>query len=363
MSVPAEVLERLAAATLERAGCSSGEAAIIAHHLVEANLMGHDSHGVVRVPRYVEWVERGWLVPGAPLSTVVELPGIRVLDANFGFGQVQGRRATEIGIREARERGLALVALRHAGHLGRIGAYAEQAIEAGLVSVHFVNVAGSLLVAPFGATERLISTNPVAIGIPTGDEWPFVLDFATSLVAEGKVLVARQSGTRVREDALVDEHGRPTGDPAVLYGEEEQGYPDPTRGRGALRPFGEHKGSGLALACELLAGALTGSGSQARPTERIYNGMLSIFVEPGHLRDRDGFLAEVRDFLARLRGARPVDPVEGVLAPGDRERRTMQVRRETGIPLSGEVRRRLVETARRLGVPEDIVRPLEEGGR
>ncbi len=355
MSVPPEALCRLAAAMLERAGAPPAEAREVAEHLVEANLTGHDSHGVVRIPRYVAWIRRGWLVPGATLTPVLETPVLCVLDAGYGFGPVQGRRAVAAGIARARQHGLALVALRHAGHLGRIGAYAEQAVAAGLVALHFVNVAGSLLVAPFGARERRLSTNPFAIGIPTGDDRPFLLDCATSLIAEGKLLVALEGGRPVRTDALMDADGQPTGDPRALYGDGPHTPPDPSRGAGALRPFGEHKGSGLALACELLAGALTGSGTNVRPRDRLYNGMLSILIDPARLGDGDAFLAEVRAFLDWVRAARPVDPVVGTLVPGDPERRTAAKRRRHGIPLARPLRAQLAACARDLGVAEALI--------
>ncbi len=356
MSVAAEALTTLAAAMLERLGCPPEEAREVADHLVEADLQGHASHGVVRLPRYVDWVRRGWLIPGRPPEVVVDGAAFLVVDGGFGFGQMQGRRATEMGIARARRHGVALVALRRAGHLGRIGRYAEQAVAAGLVSIHFVNVAGSRLVAPFGARERRVSTNPLAIGIPSGDDRPFVLDFATSVVAEGKLLVALESDRPVREDALVDAEGRPTGDPRALYGERRHPFPDPARGRGALRPFGEHKGSGLALACELLAGALTGSGTNVRPLDRIHNGMLSIFVDPARLGDSAAFLAEVRAFLDWVRAARPVDPVTGTRVPGDPERETAARRRAHGIPLARPLGARLAALARELGVDAELVR-------
>ena len=234
---------------------------------------------------------------------------------------------------------------------GRIGDFAEMGIEADVVSIHFVNAYNSLLVAPYGSRSRRFSTNPIAIGVPTGDDRPFVLDFATSVVAEGKVLVAHQGGKPVPDNALVDEQGRLTGDPLALYGAGEEGaFADPRRGKGALRAFGEHKGSGLALACELLGGALTGSGSNASPDGVFHNGMLSIYLDPGHFDAGTGFAAEVRAFVDGIRASEPIDPAEGVMVPGDKERRTAAERRRDGIPLSEETWAAILGAARSSGV-------------
>ena len=210
---------------------------------------------------------------------------------HFSFGQTVAPQAAALGIeRRAQQHGTAIIALRNAGHVGRIGAYAEQAIAAGLISIHFVNVAGSVLVAPFGGAERRFSTAPFSVGVPTDP--PVVLDFATSLVAEGKVLVASNGGKPLPPDALVEPDGRLSADPHTLYGAYEQiGPRNAAGGLGAIRAFGEHKGSGLALACELLAGAFTGGGCSgpvvgARPG--IANGMLSIYISPRHFGSEAG---------------------------------------------------------------------------
>ncbi|MGP4953737.1 Ldh family oxidoreductase, partial [Psychrobacter sp. T6-1] len=166
------------------------EAGRIGRFLVAANLTGHDSHGVIRVPRYVAWLRDGELVADRAPEVLIDGGAFALVDAQYGFGQTAGPFATDLGIAKAREHGVSVIALRHAGHLGRIGEWAERAAAAGLISVHFVNVAGSLLVAPFGSVERRFSTNPIAAAFPLPGRDPIVLDFATSAVAEGKVLVA-----------------------------------------------------------------------------------------------------------------------------------------------------------------------------
>ena len=180
-----------------------------------------------------------------------------MLDGNYGFGQTIGPQAVDIGIAKARAAGLAVVALRHSGHLGRIGDWGERAAEAGLISIHFVNVDNGPLVAPFGGTGRRFATNPVCIGIPPMAGRPMLLlDMATSVVAEGKVLVASNGGKPVPGDALIGADGKLSDDPATLYGPLVPNGPrNPANGTGAIRAFGEHKGSGLAFMCEILAGA------------------------------------------------------------------------------------------------------------
>jgi uncharacterized oxidoreductase len=157
---------------------------------------------------------------------------------------------------------------------------------------------------------------------------------ATALVAEGKVLVAHQGGKPVPVGALVSANGELTNDPHVLYGEDQPGrYPDPRRGSGAMRTFGEHKGSGLALACDLLAGALGGSGITRSSEGQVHNGMLSIFLDPKLFNTENNFGRDVHDYIAWVKSARPIDPAAGVLIPGDKERATAAERRANGIPL------------------------------
>ena len=181
---------------------SPEEARRIATYLTTANLTGHDSHGVIRVPVYVRWKKMGSVVPNQTAEIVVDTPSLAVVDGKFGYGQTVTPQAVRIGIEKCRKAGLAAVALRNAGHIGRVGDWAEMAAAEGLVSVHFVNAAGSLLVAPFGGVEKRLSTAPYCVGIPRQGQDPIVLDFATSIVAEGKVLVASRGGKKLPKGAL-----------------------------------------------------------------------------------------------------------------------------------------------------------------
>src|SRR5882724_5505584 len=264
----------------KRAGSSEAEAKRIGSYLVTANLTGHDSHGVIRVPVYMRWKNNGDIVSDRTVKLLVDTPSLAVVDGCFGYGQTVGPQAVAIGIEKCKSAGLAAITLRNSGHIGRIGDWAEMAAAEGLVSIHFVNAAGSILVAPYGGVDRRLSTAPYCVGIPREGQRPIVLDFATSIVAEGKVLVASRGGKKLPKGALIDLDGTLSEDPAVLYGPyQPEGPRDHSQGKGAIRAFGEHKGSGLAFICELLGGALTGTGATG-PDRRFANGMFAIYVDP-----------------------------------------------------------------------------------
>ncbi|MDQ4061333.1 MAG: Ldh family oxidoreductase, partial [Pseudomonadota bacterium] len=298
MLIGAERLERLVRDIFQAEGSSAEESARIALYLVRANLAGHDSHGVIRVPRYVDWKRDGLIVPNQSLEVVTETDSLAVADGRFGYGQSIGPQAVQLGIDKATRAGVAIIALRHSGHLGRIGEWAEMAAGAGLVSIHFVNVANNQLVAPFGGVDRRFSTAPFAVGMPIPGDEPAILDFATSAVAEGKVLVASRGGKPLPEGSLIEPDGTLSSDPHTLYGPYEAVGPrDYRQGSGAIRAMGEHKGSGLALMCELLAGALTGSGCAGPSPKPFGNGMLSIYMAPAFFDSADDIAAEARRYI------------------------------------------------------------------
>jgi uncharacterized oxidoreductase len=200
VTIKAKELESFVADIFAAAGCSNEEGGRIGRYLVSANLSGHDSHGVVRVPRYASQKKSGTVVADVTVDVLVDTPVIAVVDGKYGFGQTVTPQAVRIGIDKCLKNGLSAVTLRNAGHVGRVGDWAEMAAEAGLVSVHFVNASGSVLVAPYGGVERRFSTAPYCVGVPRPGEDPLVLDFATSIVAEGKVLVTSQGGKKLPEE-------------------------------------------------------------------------------------------------------------------------------------------------------------------
>jgi uncharacterized oxidoreductase len=340
-------------------GCSGEEGERIGKYLVGANLCGHDSHGVVRVPRYVQMQRDGEIHADQKVKVVVDTPVLAIVDGQYGFGQTAAPQAVEIGIAKCRTAGLAAVGLRNAGHIGRIGDWAEMAAAANLVSIHFVNAAGSLLVAPFGGVDRRFSTAPYCIGVPRQGKEPLILDFATSVVAEGKVLVASQGGKPLPATALIGPDGSMSGDPHLLYGDFEPSGPrDYRAGAGAIRAFGDHKGSGLALMCELIGGALTGTGA-TDPARRFANGMFSIYVDATVIDPGAFFPGEVARYVDFVKSSRPVTDGGEVLVPGEPETRMRAERLAKGVPLPQATWASIVETARTVGLDAARVDAIE----
>lgn len=344
---PAEVLLEFVATVLVAAGAREADASAVAQHLVEANLQGHDSHGVGMLPAYVRHVRAG-LVNLASTPRLIQESGVVIkVDADSGWGALAGRFAIESGIPVARAQGAAVVTLANAHHLGRIGAFAEQALAAGLISLHFVNVMDHApLVAPFGGKEARLGTNPVCIGFPARDDQaPVLLDMATSRIALGKARVAAARGERVPFGSILDAAGRPTDDPSGISGFEVQG---------ALASMGEHKGYGLALMCELLAGALSGAGTIQPGSPRrggIKNSMLSILLDPERFGDPDWLREEASRMCAYACSAPRMEAHEAVLVPGDPERIRRRDRDRTGIALDQQTLLQLEEVAVSAGLP------------
>ena len=238
VTIKAKALEAFVADIFASAGCSTEEGGRIGRYLVSANLSGHDSHGVVRVPRYASQKKAGTVLADVEVEVVVDTPVIAVIDGKYGFGQTVTPQAVRIGIDKCRKNGLSAVTLRNAGHVGRVGDWAEMAAAEGLVSIHFVNASGSVLVAPYGGVDRRFSTAPYCVGIPRSGEDPLVLDFATSIVAEGKVLVASQGGKKVPEGALIRPEGKPSNDPAPALWRLHADQQGDGRHPGVRRPQG-----------------------------------------------------------------------------------------------------------------------------
>lgn len=335
----------LAARILEGAGAGPEEARTVADHLVGADLAGHESHGVGMLPQYLRAIRAGLLDPRAHAALEERGDALLAADGRRGFGQVVAREATAAAIERARTTGLSLVALRNSFHVGRVGAYGEQAAQAGLVSIQFVNVVGHPgLVAPFRGSDGRLATNPVCIAVPDRRGRPaLLLDFATSQVAFGKVRVAHQEREALPAGTLIDGTGRPTNDPATLFSSP----------RGALLPFGLHKGYGLALACELLAGALTGGGTVStvpHQPDRIGNNLLAILIDPERLPGGDGLHDEVEAAIAHVKGSPPADPELPVLVAGEPERLAREARLRDGLELGGATWAELREAAATVGV-------------
>jgi uncharacterized oxidoreductase len=357
MNLHAEPLRRLAAAVFEAAGCQRPEAERIGRYLVEANLVGHDSHGVIRIPSYVEWLRTGKVLANQSVKVVLENEAVAVLDGQFGFGQTVGEQAVRLGVEKAGRHGVAVVGLRNAGHLGRIGDWPLLAARAGKLSLHFVNTSGAgILVAPFGGISRRLSANPIAAGVPVPGGSPIILDMSACTVAEGKVRVALNKGATVPDGCLIDPEGRPTNDPRVFYG------PPP----GAILPIAGHKGYGLSVLCELLAGALAGGGcSNPEHAGRLANGMLSVYLDRSVFRPEDEFSAEVNRFVAWVKSSATAAPGGEILMPGEPEERTKARRLRDGMDLDETTWRQILDTCGKVGLPPARVEELRtaEAGR
>ena len=310
--------------------------------------MGHDSHGIIRVSKYIGWLRAGQVRANRRLRIVTDRGALVVADGEFGFGQVVGKEAMEIAAERARSHGMATVALRNCGHLGRIGAWPEMLAERGLASVHFVNTSGfGILVAPFGGADRRLSANPIAAGAPRTGGRPIILDIATSAIAEGKIQVARNKGERLPPGLVLDGHGRPTTDPDAFYA-------DPP---GAILPFGGHKGSGLSFFCEILAGSLTGgqaSNPKSTTADRLVNNMLSLAFDPAAFGDADAFDDDLTRLVGWVKAAQPSTPGGEALLPGEAEEWARRERLDKGLPIDDATWRALSMTAASLGVPTPL---------
>lgn len=343
MKIQHQQLEQLTSAIFAAAGCQADEAKRIGHYLTEANLVGHDSHGVIRVPFYIEWLRAGKVVANQKLSVLFENEVIAVVDGNYGFGQSIGEQATRLGIEKSAKHGVSVIALRNAGHLGRIGDWPLMAANAGLASLHFVNTSGAgILVAPFGGIQRRLSADPIAAGIPVAGGEPILVDLSCCTIAEGKVRVALNKGGQVPEGCLIDSKGQPTTDPKVFYGTPP----------GSILSIANHKGYALGIMTELLAGALTGAGaSNPANANRLGNGMLSIYLNPALFQAEPAFAGEVRRFIDWVRSSEKADLNGEILMPGEIELKTKAQRSRDGIELDAKTWQGLVDTAASLNVP------------
>lgn len=344
LNFSADVLTDFATRLLAAGGVEGNEAALVAKSLVGANLRGHDSHGVMRIPSYLDACRQGEVVAGAALTAIRETQSAFVGDAHWGFGQTQAQRLTHKLIEMTREAGMAVGTLVRSSHVGRLGEYCETAAEAGLVSMLMVNTHGNARrVAPPGGKAPRLGTNPLAIGAPAPGG-PLILDFGTSATAEGKVRVKRIAGQKCPEGWLLDSEGRPTNDPNTLYGNPP----------GTILPLGgdhAYKGFGLGLMVEIFAGALSG-GLCIREVPLTQNGncVFMLVLDPGALGGAEHFAKEVAGLTAFVRSCPTIEVVAEILLPGDPERRMLTQRSQHGIPLDEGNWNELVQLAGQLEV-------------
>ena len=321
-------------------GVPESDAAWIATLLVRANLRGHDSHGVIRIPQYAAWVKKGEVNPKSPVTVMAETAVTATLDGGRGFGQVVARRGMEIGIIKAKAAGLSAVGLSRTSHVGRLADYGEMAATQGLVAMLWVNAVFGLNVTPWGGAARRLGTNPHAIAVPGLTGPAMVLDFATSVVAEGKIRVKRNRRQPAPPGWFMDAQGRPATDPEAFYASPP----------GAIFPAAEHKGYGLGLAVEILGGILSGTGAAGPGSGLFANGTFMICLDVERFLPLAEFHRQVAALVDWVKSA-PLAPGSAeILVPGEPEARLEAERARQGIAIEDETWGQIEAVVRELGV-------------
>jgi uncharacterized oxidoreductase len=342
----ADRLTKIGAALLRAAGASQEEADAVAVGCVNANLAGHDSHGIIAVPTYIDRIKAGHIVPGAPFKIVQESPATTVIDGHWGFGFHVNAKAMQLTIDKAKNTNVAACTVFRQSHVGRLAAYPLMAIQEGMIGLATADSGRSAkVVAPFGGREARLGTNPISIAVPSDLEAPFYLDMATSAVAAGKVALAAARGEQIPTGWVVDGDGRQTTDPTRL------------RKGGALLPLGGtegYKGSGLAAMVEILCGLLTGLGFGVEPSGRHNDGCFMAVFKVEAFRPLAEFKREVAEFARYLKATPPSEGSPGVYYPGEIEHRNEQARRKSGIDVEESTWEKLRALATQYGLAADL---------
>jgi len=342
--VSADRLRTLGADIFKAAGAPVGEAQVVANLLVEANLTGHDSHGVIRMPNYVKGIKMGAVKPGAKIAVVRETPSTALIDGGWGFGQVVCIKAMEIAIGKAEKCSVSVVSVKHCHHVGRLNTYSEMALKKDMIGVTMVNSSSD--VAPYGGMTRQLGTNPMCFAVPSGKEAPFVLDMATAVWAHGKIMVRAARGEKLPEGVLLDLEGTPTTGAAWF----EKG--------GAILPIGGlvgYKGYGLSLLVELLTGALSGAGCSSSEEYRsrpFYggNGVYMMVINIGSFTDINAFKERADNLFRAVKYSPLAKGSEEILIPGEVERRRREKNLREGIYIEESTWNQLQDVAKELGV-------------
>jgi hydroxycarboxylate dehydrogenase B len=320
-------------------GASEKSAAMVARSLVESELAGVTGHGLIRISDYINHARNGWVIPAGEPSIIRQTATTTLVDGGYGFGQPAAYFGLDATIPKARSQGIAAASVVHCGHIGRIGEYAEKAAAEGMVALIFASSGGkSGLVVPFGGMERVFSTNPIAAGVPAGSHAPFIMDFATSIVAAGKLELAADKDKPIPEGWAL----KADGSPARTAREFLDG--------GGLLPFGGHKGYALMLFIELLCSAMTGSGvpipKKPQPGPGYAgNTTFMIVLDIGHFTDTARFATDVDALFERLEGVKPAPGFDGVVIPGTPERERRKENAGKGITMEGPIWERILAVA------------------
>src|SRR3984885_7895108 len=323
--IAADRLEEIGRALFTAAGAPAQEAALVMRHIVGANLVGRDSHGIIQVAPYIDRIKAGHIVPGAPWVIVKESPTTTVIDGHWGFGFHVNAKAMALTIEKAKTANLAACTVFRQSHVGRLAAYPMMAMREGMIGLATADSGRSPKhVAPFGGREARLGTNPISIAVPSDLEAPFYLDMATSAVAAGKIQLAAARGEEIPAGWIVDSKGRQTTDPLQF------------RKGGALLPLGGtegYKGSGLAAMVEVLCGLLTGLGFGVEPTGRHNDGCFMAVFNVAAFRPLKDFKKEVAEFARYLKATPPSEGSGGVFYPGEVEYIREQQRKAAGIDI------------------------------
>lgn len=325
----------------------AAEAETVAIELCDANLVGHDSHGVMRIVQYSQMIADGFVRPGSQSEVVKESATSAVIDGHFNFGQVTASVGLALAINKARAQGAATVLMRNCNHVGRLGSYTEKAAREGFVAMMAVNAPGPGGVAPFGGMERRLGTNPISIAAPAVPS-ALVLDMTTSATAEGKLRVAHQKGEQVPEGMMIDGHGRPSTNPGDYY----------TKPYGAILPLGGaslgHKGFGLSVMIDVVCGILSNSGIAREDLPRGANGVWLYLLSIESFLPRSEYDAWMEKYVAYIKGCPRLPGVQEILMPGEIEVRRQQQRAQEGVPVPDETWRQITELAAKLGVSAEV---------
>jgi LDH2 family malate/lactate/ureidoglycolate dehydrogenase len=317
-------------------GAPSDIAELTALSLVLSNLVGHDSHGIIRLAEYSGWVQSKNLLPNSRATVEWEREATAVIDGGWGFGQPASALATNTAINIARKYGTSTIVMRRTNHIGRLGEYVDQIAQAGMMGIAFCNTGGAV-VAPHGGVKAVLGTNPYAWATPGTDGYNFVLDFSTAVVAAGKVVLAGMSGDLIEPGALIDKHGKPSVNAADLSD------------GGALLAFGGHKGSGLSVLIDVAAGAMSGNMPAAISQSGFGNGTVITAVDLSRFVELGIFDSMAKQFAGIMHSASsPSGP--RVLMPGELEAKTKTKRLQEGVLISGGVQNSILEVADLYGV-------------
>jgi LDH2 family malate/lactate/ureidoglycolate dehydrogenase len=341
--VQAESLIQFGQALLQSLGGPTEEASLVARLLVDANLSGHDSHGVIQIPGYLEAYTDGLIAPGAGFTRERETPTTALIDGHWGFGHRLAYETMQLAIEKARGCGISAVGAYHCYHVGHLGAYASLAAEAGMVGMIAVNDGGGgQRVVPHGGVVGRLSTNPLAAGVPTGTTEPFILDISTSVVAEGQIRLKHLKGEHMPLGWMIDALGRAMTDPEDFFCMT-----------GSLLPLGGavgYKGYGLALAVEILAGVLGRAGHSRAELPPYSNGFFTIVIDISRFLPLEKFTAAVRRFIADIKSCPRISEVDEIVYPGERAAQTRRYRSRHGIDVVPETWHRLQAIAQERGI-------------